>query len=79
MPKIADFGLATFISEEVKHVHSVVGTPSYVPPEVIRRFPYRAPADCWTVGLILYQMIVGERPYVGESREGIKKAVLEGS
>ena len=78
-PKIADFGLATFISEQVKHVHSVVGTPSYVAPEVMRGVPYGTPADCWAVGIILYQMIVGQRPYVGESREDIKKAVLEGS
>ena len=78
VPKIADFGLATFISEEVKHVHSVVGTPSYVAPEVMRGVPYGTPADCWAAGIILYQMIVGQRPYVGDSREEIKKAVLEG-
>lgn len=78
-PKIADFGLATFLSEELKQVHSVVGTPSYVAPEVIRGVPYGTPADCWAIGIILYYMIVGERPYQGESREDIKKSVLDGS
>lgn len=76
-PKIADFGLATFRTD--KHIHSVVGTPSYVAPEVMRSVPYGPPADVWATGIILYYMIVGERPYVGDSREEIKRAVLEGT
>lgn len=77
-PKIADFGLATFRNED-KHIHSVVGTPSYVAPEVMRSVPYGPPADVWACGVILYYMIVGERPFVGDSREEIKRSVLEGN
>lgn len=77
-PKITDFGLATFRNED-KHIHSVVGTPSYVAPEIMRNVPYGPPADVWSCGIILYFMIVGERPFQGENREAIKRAVLDGN
>lgn len=76
-PKITDFGLATFRNED-KHIHSVVGTPSYVAPEVIRNVPYGPPADVWSCGIMLYFMLAGERPFTGDSREDIKRAVLSG-
>lgn len=76
-PKITDFGLATFCDED-KHIHSVVGTPSYVAPEIIRNVPYGPPADVWSCGIVLYYMLSGERPFTGETREDIKKSVLAG-
>lgn len=76
-PKISDFGLATFRNDE-RTVHSVVGTPSYVAPEVIRNIPYGPPADIWSCGVMLYFMVTGERPFVGDSKESIKRAVLRG-
>lgn len=76
-PKITDFGLATFRNED-KHIHSVVGTPSYVAPEIIRNIPYGPPADVWSCGIVLYFMLAGERPFTGETREDIKQAVLAG-
>lgn len=76
-PKITDFGLATF-RNEASSCHTVVGTPSYVSPEVMRNMPYGPPADVWATGIILYFMITGERPYLGADRNEIKKAVLEG-
>lgn len=76
-PKITDFGLATFRNEN-KHIHSVVGTPSYVAPEVIRNVPYGPAADVWSCGIILYYMLSGEKPFTGDSREDIKRSVLKG-
>lgn len=76
-PKITDFGLATFRNED-KHIHSVVGTPSYVAPELIRNLPYGPPADVWSCGIVLYYMLVGERPFTGDTRDEIKRAVLAG-
>lgn len=77
-PKITDFGLATFRNEN-KHIHSVVGTPSYVAPEVIRNVPYGPEADVWSCGVVLYFMLCGERPFTGDTREQIKRSVLTGN
>ncbi|PXF43448.1 putative myosin light chain kinase [Gracilariopsis chorda] len=76
-PKLTDFGLATFVNEE-KNIHSVVGTPSYVAPEVIRNVPYGPAADVWSCGVLLYFMLAGERPFTGDSREDIKRSILSG-
>ncbi|CDF35038.1 unnamed protein product [Chondrus crispus] len=77
LPKITDFGLATFCNED-KNIHSVVGTPSYVAPEIIRNVPYGPPADVWSCGIVLYFMLSGERPFTGDTRDDIKRAVLAG-
>lgn len=77
-PKISDFGLATFRNDD-KHVHSIVGTPSYAAPEVIRNVPYGPPADIWSCGVLLYFMITGEKPFNGDSKDAIKRAVLQGN
>lgn len=77
-PKITDFGLATFLDKEDRNIHSMVGTPSYVAPEVIRNVPYGPPADVWSCGILLYFMLSGERPFIGDTREDIKRAVLAG-
>lgn len=77
MPKITDFGLSTFRHED-KNIHSVVGTPSYVAPEIIRNVPYGPPADVWSCGIMLYFMLAGERPFSGDTREEIKRSVLAG-
>lgn len=76
-PKISDFGLATFRNDD-KNTHSMVGTPSYVAPEVIRNLPYGPPADIWACGIMLFFMLTGQRPFVGDSKDGIKKAILKG-
>lgn len=75
-PKITDFGLSTFLQPGVEHVKSVVGTPSYVSPEVCSGVPYGRPTDVWSCGIILYYMLAGVRPFIGETREETKQAIL---
>eukprot|EP00949_MAST-11_sp_MAST-11-sp1_P001737 g1737.t1 len=71
--KICDFGL----SKEVAHprnfkltgnVHMVpfdglCGTPSYIAPELFRKMSYGIPADLWSVGIIMYELLVGYKPF----------------
>lgn len=60
--KISDFGLAKeFNLDMLKHTYC--GSPLYMSPEVIRHQKYNDKSDLWSVGIIIYEMIVGVPPY----------------
>ncbi|KAG2520984.1 hypothetical protein BBO99_00006863 [Phytophthora kernoviae] len=61
--KIADFGFARELESEMM-AESVVGSPLYMAPELLEYKSYDAKADLWSVGIILYEMLVNEHPFL---------------
>ncbi|CAI5702397.1 unnamed protein product [Peronospora effusa] len=61
--KIADFGFARELESEMM-AESVVGSPLYMAPELLEYKGYDAKADLWSVGIILYEMIANEHPFL---------------
>lgn len=51
--KLCDFGFARLIGEK-SFRRSVVGTPAYLAPEVLRNKGYNRSLDMWSVGVIIY-------------------------
>lgn len=47
--------------------HSLVGTPNYIAPEVLERSGYTQLCDWWSVGVILYEMLVGKTPFLAKT------------
>ncbi|MDB5377076.1 MAG: putative serine/threonine protein kinase [Rubritepida sp.] len=63
--KIADFGIARIENSSMTQVGTVMGTPSYMAPEQLRGEPVDARADIWASGVLLYQLLTGEKPFEG--------------
>ncbi|KJH45269.1 kinase domain protein [Dictyocaulus viviparus] len=60
--KICDFGYARFIGES-QFRKTIVGTPAYLPPEVLLRQGYNKSLDMWSVGVIIYVTLSGTFPF----------------
>ena len=69
--KLADFGLAKTGITESQLTHTFCGTAQYLAPEIIFKKPYGKAVDCWSLGCVIYQMLVGEPPFVA-TEAGIK-------
>jgi Tol biopolymer transport system component/predicted Ser/Thr protein kinase len=64
--KVLDFGLARFAAEpELGSSQAIVGTPAYMAPEQSNGLPCDARTDLFALGLVLYEMAVGQRPAAG--------------
>lgn len=76
MPIVADFGLAVNLKEESQN-HQFAGTPYYMSPEQARgeqRLDGRS--DVFSMGVILYEMLTGKRPFRGDSLAAICQTVV---
>ena len=80
-PHVMDFGLAKSLSGEstVTMAGTVIGTPSYMPPEQaagkLKQLDRRS--DVWALGAILYEMVTGRPPFKGATPVETLKHVLE--
>jgi serine/threonine protein kinase len=63
--KISDFGIARIESSTLTQAGSMVGTPSYMPPEQFRGEPVDGRSDVFSAGIVLYQLLTGARPFAG--------------
>uniref|UniRef100_A0A8C6KB43 Serine/threonine-protein kinase PLK n=3 Tax=Nothobranchius TaxID=28779 RepID=A0A8C6KB43_NOTFU len=61
--KIGDFGLATKIEFEGERKKTLCGTPNYIAPEVLCKKGHSYEVDVWSLGCILYTLLVGKPPF----------------
>ncbi|BDZ66200.1 Stk1 family PASTA domain-containing Ser/Thr kinase [Agromyces mangrovi Wang et al. 2018] len=65
--KLGDFGLARAASANTSTGQALLGTIAYLSPELVTRGVADARSDIYAVGILLYEMLTGEQPYVGEA------------
>ena len=64
--KIGDFGLARAASSQTATGAALLGTIAYLSPELVTRGVADARSDIYAVGIMMYEMLVGEQPFKGE-------------
>ena len=66
-PKLLDFGIARMLEDNGPDAHQATMltamTPAYASPEHVRRQPLTTASDVYSLGVLLYQLLAGERPY----------------
>ncbi len=76
-PRLTDFGVAHMGKQEgLTQTGLAIGTPEYMAPEVLNGDTVDERADIWSFGVMLYEMLLGSRPFSGNSLGQIVTAIL---
>ena len=71
--KLGDFGLAKKLSFRDEKISERVGTPAYMAPEILENMGYSLEVDIWSLGVIMYYLIIGKLPFNKPNQEDIKR------
>jgi serine/threonine protein kinase len=78
--KLVDFGLAKSLKlqseESLTDSGILVGSPSYMSPEQVRGARVTVKSDIWSVGVVLYELLSGRRPFDGDGASAILAAIV---
>ncbi len=80
-PKVADFGLARAVSGGEKRLTAsgvILGTPGYMDPNAVETGEGGAAADLYALGVMLYEMLAGRRPFAGDDVADLLSRQLRG-
>ena len=73
--KVADFGIATALAQRagdnLTHIGSVMGTATYFSPEQARGKALDGRSDLYSLGVVLYEMIVGKPPFTADTSTAV--------
>ncbi|XP_052178998.1 serine/threonine-protein kinase TIO isoform X2 [Diospyros lotus] len=75
--KLCDFGFARAMSTNTVVLRSIKGTPLYMAPELVREQPYNHTVDLWSLGVILYELFVGQPPFYTNSVYALIRHIIK--
>jgi serine/threonine protein kinase len=74
--KLTDFGFAKVLEND--KTYTLCGTPEYLAPEIILNKGHGKPVDWWTLGILLYEMLVGIDPFSDDDPMKTYKKIIKG-
>jgi serine/threonine-protein kinase len=75
--KLLDFGIARVLAEtRLTEPGRRMGTAAYMSPEQVTGDPVTPATDVWALGVVLYEMLAGVRPFGGDSRLALYRAIV---
>jgi len=74
--KVTDFGLAKDPTTNLTHTGTLVGTPNYMSPEQITGKKLDGRTDLFSLGVVLYELLTGEKPFHGDSISAVIYRIL---
>ena len=76
--KILDFGIAKFAQSSMTQSGTIMGTASYMAPEQILGNPLDGRADLFSVGVLLHELLAGQKPFAGDSPTAVVYQIVHG-
>ena len=74
-PKIMDFGITKMVTSDATQTAAMIGTPSYMSPEQIDLEKVDGRSDLFSVGVMFYELLCGQRPFTGANITAILKKI----
>lgn len=72
---LTDFNIAVRFRDE-KPLTAVAGSMAYMAPEILQKRGYFASVDWWSLGVMVFEMATGKRPFRAKTNEGLTNAIL---
>ena len=73
--KLTDFGFASFYQAQ-EQMEEMLGSPMYMPPEIVKHQKYDSKVDVWSSGCVAYVLLSGKPPFNGKTKEQVYDRIL---